>query len=111
MEKGDRNQTLVVVGAGQGGGDLQETLRAHQIGLEMRTERIAAPGHAGGAPSGAAQEGVIHHRTERGLGRELGSDRATNGGEDLGKRQTVFGEELFLLTRLGPLAIISFGPP
>ena len=55
MGEGDGDHAVVAVGEGHVGGELQETLSAHEIGLEMWSERIATPGHAGNPSSGFAQ--------------------------------------------------------
>ena len=93
MAKGDGQQARGAVGSGESEGGLEEALGAHEIGLEMRAQGIAAPGDAGDAKAGAAQEGIIENGAHGSLGRQFGQHGAADDGEDGGDRKTVVGEE------------------
>ena len=93
MNEGDGSEAEVAFFAGHGGGDLQETLPAHEVGLKARTEGIAPPGHAGDMEAGAAQQRIVENGAKRGSGGELCGDGATNDGKEFGHGKTIFREE------------------
>ncbi len=93
MAKGDGDEAGGAVGGRQDQGGLEKTLGTHQIGLEARTERVTAPSDARGAEAGAAQERIIEDGAQRGVGRQLGEQRAADDGEDGLDGKTVLGEE------------------
>ena len=72
--------------AGHGTGDLDKALTADEVSLEARAERVAAPGHAGRAKSGAPQQRVVEHGVKGRAGGELIGDGAADDGEDLRHR-------------------------
>lgn len=82
MAKSDGNHAAPALGKRESQRGLEETLGAHEIGLEARAEGIAAPGDAGGVQAGAAQQGVIQDRAHRGTGRELRNRGAAGDGEE-----------------------------
>ena len=53
MAKGDGDDAAVAWGRGQQQRSLEKALGAHEIGLKVRSQRVAAPGDAGGAEAGA----------------------------------------------------------
>jgi len=55
----------------QGGGELEKTLSAYKVGLEVRTERIAAPRDAGNFIAGSAEERVIQNSAKGSALRDL----------------------------------------
>ena len=75
MAEGDRQQETGAVGSGESERGLKKALGAHEVGLEMRAERIASPSHARSAEAGAAQEGIIEDGADGSLGRQFGSRR------------------------------------
>jgi hypothetical protein len=75
------------------GGKLEETLSAHEIGLELGAEGIAAPGDAGNADAGFAQEGVIDGDTKGSVGRQWSQHGAADDGEDGLEGKAMTGEE------------------
>ena len=83
MQKSDRHHTMLASRERHIGGELQHALGAHKVGLEVRAERIAAPGDAGNAESGFAEQGIVNGDTEGSLLRNLMEHGATNHGEDL----------------------------
>jgi hypothetical protein len=93
MQKGDGDQALGAVRSGQGEGSLEEALSAYEVGLEARTEGIAAPGDPGGARAGAAHQGIIEHGADGSLGRELRDHGAADEGEDGLEGKTLLREE------------------
>ncbi len=54
MEKRDGDHAMMASRQRQIGGELQDALGAHEVGLEVGAERIAAPGDAGNANAGFA---------------------------------------------------------
>jgi hypothetical protein len=82
MAEGDRHQTLRAIWSGEGEGSLEKTLGAHEIGLEARAQRIAAPGDAGSAKAGATQKRIIEDGAHGSVGREFGHHGAADHGED-----------------------------
>ena len=64
MEEDNGSQTEYALVARHGRRNLQAALAADEVGLEVRTERISAPGNPGGMQTGAAQEGIVDHGAE-----------------------------------------------
>ena len=67
VKESDGNHAVISVGKGDVGGELQEALRANEVGLEVGAERVAAPGDARNASAALAQERVVDGHAERGL--------------------------------------------
>jgi hypothetical protein len=63
MPEGNRNHPVRTFLARHSCGELQKALSAHKVGLEARTERIAAPGDSGSFAAAATQQGVIENYT------------------------------------------------
>src|ERR1039457_625182 len=93
MAEGDGQHPAGAVGTDQGKRSLEEALGAHEIGLEMRAERIATPGNAGSAEAGAAEERIIEDGADGSLGRKFGQHGAADDGEDGVDGKAVVGEE------------------
>jgi hypothetical protein len=93
MAEGDGRQALRTIRSGEGERSLEKTLGAHEIGLEARTQRIAAPGGAGSAKAGAAQERIIEDGTEGSVGRQFSHHGAADDGEDGLDGKTGVGED------------------
>ena len=93
MAKGDGQQAGGAVGSGESERGLKKALGAHEIGLETRAQGIAAPGDAGGAEAGAAQERVIEDSADGSLGREFGEHGAADDGEEGFDGKTIVGKE------------------
>ena len=81
------------VGKGNIGRELQDALSPHEVGLEVRAKRIAAPADARDADAGLAEERVINGDTEGSLRGELLQHGATDDGEDLLDGEASLGEE------------------
>jgi hypothetical protein len=93
MAEGDGHQTAETVGSGESDRSLQKALSAHEVDLEMRAQRIAAPGDSGSAEAGTTQERIIQDSTDGSLGRQLGYHGAAHHGEDGFDGKTGVGEE------------------
>ena len=93
MREGDGDDAASTVGVGENQGGLEKALGADEIGLKVRSQRIASPGHAGGAQSGAAQQGVIQHGAHGSSGRQLRHRGTAHDGEQFGQGQTRTGKE------------------
>ena len=93
MQKCDRHHAVPVVGQGDRGGQLQYALSPDEIGLEVRAEGVAAPGHSRNAKAGLAEQRIVDSHTEGRLGRQLGQDPATDNREDLGDGEAVTAEQ------------------
>ena len=91
--EGDGDHAVAVSGKIDVGGKLKEALSAHEIGLELGTEGIAAPGDAGGAKAGFAQQGVIDGDTKRSVGRQLSQHSAADDGKDGLEGKAMTGEK------------------
>jgi hypothetical protein len=74
-------------------GSLEKTLSAHEIGLEARAQRVAAPGDAGSAKAGATQERIIEDGAQGSVGRQGLDHGAADDGEDGLDGKTVVGED------------------
>ena len=93
VDKTDWRHAALSVWKGGIGGKLQDALRPHEVGLEVRAKRIAAPADAGDTDAGLAEERVIDGHTEGRLGRELLQHGAANDREDLRDGEARLGEE------------------
>ena len=93
VAKGDGNDAAVAVAGGKKQRSLEKPLGAHEIGLKVRAERVAAPSHAGGAQAGATHQRVIEHGADGSVGRQLAHHRASHHGKEMGEGQTRFGKE------------------
>ena len=93
MKERHWDQPMVTISSGQGGGDLQKPLSAHEVGLEARSQRITPPGDAGRVETRTPQQRIVKHRAKRCACGQLIGDGPTNDGEDLGQRQTILGKE------------------
>jgi hypothetical protein len=83
VAKGDGHQAGETVGSGEGKRSLEKALGAHEIGLEARTERVAAPSDARSSRAGAAQEGIVEKSRDGSVGRQFGDHGTTDHREDL----------------------------
>jgi hypothetical protein len=93
MKESDGNHAVVSGGQGDVGGELQEALRANEVGLEMGAERIAAPGDARDANAALAQERVVDGHAERSLRGQMRENRTPNYGEEGCDGEPLLGEE------------------
>ena len=93
MAKGDGEDAAVAVTGGKNQRSLEKPLGAHEVGLKVRSERVAAPSHAGGAQAGAAYQRVIEHGADGSGGRQLAHHRAPHHGKEMGEGQTRLGKE------------------
>jgi hypothetical protein len=93
MDEGDGGEAEVAFFSGHGGGDLQETLTAHEVGLKARTKGVAPPGDAGDMEAGSAQQRIVENGAKRGSGGELSGNSAAHDGKDVGHRKAIFREE------------------
>src|SRR5208282_855915 len=93
MAEGDGEQAAGTVGGGQSERNLQKAWGAHEVGLKVRAEGIAAPTHAGGVEAGAAQEGIIQGGAHGGLGRQGLDHGAAHDGEQGRGGKAVVGKE------------------
>jgi hypothetical protein len=82
-----------VIGERNIGGELKEALGADEVGLEVGTEWVTAPGDARNARTGFAQEGIVNGDAKRGLRGKSLESVATNDREDGLDRQPIAGEE------------------
>jgi|SRR6266566_3240465 len=71
----------------------RKALGAHQVGLEARPQRIAAPGHAGSVETGAAQQGVVEDRAKRRASGQFAGDGATDYGKDFRRGNALLREQ------------------
>ena len=93
VAKGDGDDAAVAFGRGQHQRSLEKALGAHEIGLKVRSERVAAPGDAGGAEAGAAHERIIEARRRRERRAAVRSPGAPHHGEDRVEGKTRLGKE------------------
>jgi len=88
MAKGDGEQAARTTGGRESEGNLEKTLGAHEIGLKVRPQGIAAPSHAGSAQAGATQQRIIEDGAEGSAGGEFPHHR-----EEILDVQTGAGKE------------------
>ena len=93
MQKGNGSQTVDAIVSGHSSGDLQETLTAHEVGLEARAERIASPGDTRCVETGAAQQRIVQDGTKRCAIWQLAGNGSADNRKDLGQREAVLREE------------------
>lgn len=93
MEESNGSETKAAVVAGQGGGQLEKALAAHEVGLKTRAEGIAPPCHAGGMKTGAAQQSIVHDGAKRGSWGKFIGDGAADDGKHFSQRKTIAGEQ------------------
>jgi len=86
MNEGDGRQPVDAVLSRHRSGYLQEALATHEVGLKARSERIAAPGHAGCMKARTAQERVIQDSAERCAWGQLIGHATAHDGKDLRQR-------------------------
>jgi hypothetical protein len=89
----DRNHAISALGEGHSGGELQETLGTHEVGLKRRAEGVAAPGYAGSAGPGFVEQRVIDSDAQGSVWRELIDDGATHHGEEVVDGEAVLTED------------------
>ncbi len=105
MAKSDRDHAEGSVGEGNGGGQLQEALRAYEVGLEGRTERIAAPGDAGNGEAGFAEQGIVDGDGQGRVWGQFGEDGAADDGE-----QVLGGEAVLTEDPVGGGPVLKLAP-
>src|SRR6476620_9175952 len=93
MTKRDGDHSIGARREGNRGGHLQEALRPHKVGLKRRAKRVAAPGDAGDAYAGLAEERVVKGNRKGRLRRQLGEDSAADDGKHLLNRETIVTED------------------
>ena len=90
-----------------GGRELQEALRADEVGLELRAERVAAPAYAVNLGSAARKQGVVDRDTDGfGIGDKLGdllayAGEQGRGGDAMLRGQAVGGRPILKLLPAG----------
>jgi hypothetical protein len=77
----------------KGGRELQDSLGAHEVGLEFRAEGIATPGDARDFGAGLGQQRVIHGHAQGPIRRQLSEQVATDDGESGGGVEALLGEQ------------------
>jgi len=93
MAKGDGEQAAGAAGGRESEGNLEKTLGAHEIGLKVRPQGIAAPSHAGSAQAGAAQQRIIEDSADGSAGGEGAHHGAPHHREEVLDAQTGVGKE------------------
>ena len=93
VEEGDRHHAMASPREGHIGGELQYALSAHEVGLEVRAEGVAAPADSRYADAGFAEQGVINGDAKRSVAGEEIQRGMTNDGENLREGQPSSGEE------------------
>jgi hypothetical protein len=93
MLKIDRDHTVIATRERDIGGELQNTLSTHEVGVEIGTERIAPPRHTGDVNAHFMEQGVIKgHAQGRVLGQWFKGVTA-NHGKDLLAWEAMLREE------------------
>lgn len=87
---------MVITGERHVRRELQDALGTHEVGVEVRSERIAAPSDARDVNADLAQECVVDGDAERSLGGKLLQHCATNDSEDGLARNPVAGEKTII---------------
>ena len=93
MNEGDGRQPVDTVISRHPSGYLQEALGPHEVGLKVRSERIATPGDAGCMKARTAQERIIQDSTKRRAWGQLFGHSTAHDGKDLRQRQSILREE------------------
>lgn len=93
MKEADGNHTGDAVVRSHSGGELNEALRADEVGLKTRAERIASPGDAGSLVAGPAQQRIIHDDAERFVSGKVSEQSAAHGRKQRTDGKALSGEE------------------
>jgi hypothetical protein len=93
VEEGDRHHAVIASGKGDVGGELQKALSADEVGLELGTEGVAAPGDARNADAAFAQECVVDGNAKRGLRGQVREGGTPDFGEECPDGESLLREE------------------
>ena len=93
VQESDGDHAVMARGEGQISGELQDALGAHEIGLKVRAQGIAAPGDTGNANAGFAEQGVVDGDRDRRGSRESLDYGAANHGKEGLRGEAVAREE------------------